>query len=112
MTQKELAVRAGVTQSHVAAIEKGKINPRLSTIKRLFAAMSCDLAFQPAPRKSLSEFLRGRARSVALKRLKQSTGTMSLEDQAPDAEMFRALLEKRTDEVLADPSEKLWSEDE
>lgn len=36
-------------------------------------------------------------------------GTMALEGQAAEAETFRELLEKMTDEILSDPSEKLWN---
>lgn len=36
LTQKELAKRAGVSQSLIARIEKGDINPRLSTLKKIF----------------------------------------------------------------------------
>lgn len=110
MTQVELAARAGIRQSHVERIESGKTDVRLSTLKKIFAALSCDLAIEPAPRKPLEDTLRGRARMVALKRLKQSMGTMALEDQAPDADLFRRLLEKKTDEILADRREKLWRE--
>jgi len=35
LTQKELARRAGVSQSLVARIERGDINPRLSTLKKI-----------------------------------------------------------------------------
>ena len=49
---------------------------------------------------ALPILLRGRARAIALKRLKQTMGTMALEDQAPDKETFRRLLEKRTDDIL------------
>jgi len=35
LTQKELAKRAGVSQSLVARIERGDINPRLSTLKKI-----------------------------------------------------------------------------
>ena len=48
---------------------------------------------------------------MALKRLKQSMGTMALEKQAPDPDLFRQLLEKRTDEVLQDKRERLWAGD-
>jgi hypothetical protein len=37
-------------------------------------------------------------------------GTMALEHQAPEADVFRQLLEKRTDEILADRREKLWQQ--
>jgi transcriptional regulator with XRE-family HTH domain len=109
MTQVELAKRAKVAQSHLAAIESGKIDPQVGTLRRIFKAMSCDLSIQPRPARPLEEILRGRARSVALKRLKQTMGSMALEKQAPDPEAFRQLLEKRTNEILADKRGKLWA---
>ena len=110
MTQAELASRAAITQPHLAGIETGKTDPQVSTLKRIFAAMSCDLVLEPRPKTAIKDQLRGRARGVALKRLKQSMGTMALEQQAPEAEVFRQLLEKRTDEILADRREKLWQQ--
>lgn len=109
MSQSELASRAGISQSHIALIESGKKDPRVSTLQKIFDALSCHLSLKPAPKKPLSETLRGRARSIALKRLKQSMGTMALEGQAPDKDMFRRLLEKQTDEILNDPHERLWN---
>ncbi len=110
MTQAELARRAKISQPHLAGIESGKTDPQISTIKRIFEAMSCDLVLEPRPRKPIKELLRGRARSIALKRLKQSMGTMALEQQAPEADVFKQLLEKRTDDILTDRREKLWQQ--
>lgn len=112
MSQADLARRSGVPQPHLAGIEKGKVDLRVSTLKRLFDAMSCDAVIQPRPRKPLNEVLRGKARSVALKRLKQSMGTMALENQAPNADVFRALLEQRTDEILNRKGEHIWRDDD
>jgi predicted DNA-binding mobile mystery protein A len=109
MTQAELAKRAGLPQSQIADIEGGKVNPQVRTLKRIFEALSCDLVIAPKPKKPLDEILRERARAIALKRLKQSMGTMALEGQAPDREVFLKLLEKRTDEILNDRREKLWN---
>ncbi|MGQ0645408.1 MAG: helix-turn-helix domain-containing protein [Elusimicrobiota bacterium] len=109
MTQAEAASRAGITQSHLAGIEAGKVNPQIGTLEKIFKALSCDLAVVPRPKKPLQEVLRGRARSIALKRLKQSTGTMALEGQAPDRDVFLQLLEKKTDEILHDRRERLWN---
>ena len=108
MTQDEVARRAHVSQAHLAGIESGKTDPQIGTLKRIFQALSCDLVIQPRPTKPIQDLLRGRARSIALKRLKQSMGTMALEEQAPEAEVFKQLLEKRTDEILSDRREKLW----
>lgn len=110
MTQAELAQRAGVSQPHLADIEKGNVAPQVGTLRKIFNAMSCDVVVEPRPRKPLNEILRGKARSIALKRLKQSMGTMALEGQAPEADVFRKLLEKRTDEILNDSREHLWRE--
>lgn len=110
MTQAELARRAHITQPHLASIEAGKGNPQLDTIRRLFESLHCSFVIEPNPEKPLDEILRGRARSIALKRLKQSMGTMALEGQAPEAEMFKELLEKNTDDILQNSSENLWAE--
>jgi transcriptional regulator with XRE-family HTH domain len=108
MSQADLASRAGIAQPHLALIERGKISPKIQTLRKIFDATSCDLKIAPRPRKPLREILRGQARSIALKRLKQSMGTMALENQAPGSEVFHALLEKRTDEILESKSEQLW----
>ena len=100
MTQTELAKRAHITQPNLAAIESGRVDPQVGTLRRIYQGLSCDLNIQPQLKKPLEEILRGRAGTVALKRLKQTMGTMALEDQAPDKELFKRLLEKRTDDIL------------
>jgi len=40
LTQKELGKRAGVSQSLVARIERGTVDPRLSTVRRIVEALS------------------------------------------------------------------------
>ncbi|OVE76499.1 hypothetical protein BVX98_05835 [bacterium F11] len=110
MTQATLAKRAKMSQPHVAGIEAGKIDPQISTINRIFDALSCQLIIEPRPKKPIEELLRVRARIIALKRLKQTMGTMALEDQAPDQEVFKQLLNKYTEEILNDRREQLWEE--
>lgn len=39
LTQRELAQKAGVSQAHIAKIENGKVDPRLSTLKKLFSVL-------------------------------------------------------------------------
>lgn len=108
MTQRELAKRSNISQPHLAGIESGKIDPQVSTLRRIYQGLSCDLVVEPRPRKPLEEMLRGQARSLALKRLKHTMGTMALENQAPSEDVFRQLLEKRTDEILKDDRERIW----
>jgi len=108
MSQEELAKRANITQPHLAGIETGKIDPKISTLRQIFHGLSCDLIIEPRPQKPFDELLRGQARSLALKRLKRTMGTMALEGQAPEEQTFRHLLEKRTDDILLDHRERLW----
>ncbi len=40
MTQAELAKRANITQPNLAAIESGKADPQVSTLRRVYKGMS------------------------------------------------------------------------
>ena len=107
MTQVELAHRAHITQPNLAAIESGKVDPQVGTLRRIYEGLGCELNLEPLLHKPLEELVRDRARAVALTRLKQTMGTMALEDQAPDKDTFRQLLEKRTDDLLRSPRKRL-----
>lgn len=54
MTQRQLAERSRVTQSQIALIEKGFCEPQLSTLRKIFDALYCDLIVLPAPRRRLA----------------------------------------------------------
>lgn len=57
MSQAQLAERAGLPQSHVAAVESGKTAPRIDTLQKLFEAMFCNMLIVPKARKRPSEAL-------------------------------------------------------
>jgi len=40
LTQKKLAERVGVSQAHIAKIEQGKVDPRLSTVNRILQVLT------------------------------------------------------------------------
>ena len=46
LTQRELAERAGVTQSEIARIESGKREPSIPTIQRILAGAGLELRFR------------------------------------------------------------------
>jgi predicted transcriptional regulator len=39
LTQKSLAAQVGVSQAHIAKIERGKVDPRLSTVNRILSVL-------------------------------------------------------------------------
>jgi len=57
MSQAQLARRASVDQSHIARIELGKVEADLSTLRRLFDSLFCDLVLVPKPRLELGDAL-------------------------------------------------------
>jgi DNA-binding XRE family transcriptional regulator len=44
LSQKQLAVRLGTSQSYVARLEAGQIDPQFSTVRRVCAELGIDLA--------------------------------------------------------------------
>ncbi|MEA2089364.1 MAG: CBS domain-containing protein [Thermoproteota archaeon] len=41
LTQRQLAQLAGVSQAHIAKIEGGKVDPRLSTVNKILQVLTC-----------------------------------------------------------------------
>jgi transcriptional regulator with XRE-family HTH domain len=50
LSQKQLAVRAGTTQSAIARIERDRVSPSIKTLSALFQAMTEDFVFGARPR--------------------------------------------------------------
>ncbi len=47
-TQRQLAARAGVPQSVIGRVERGRVSPRVDTLQRLLAACGASLEALPA----------------------------------------------------------------
>lgn len=60
MSQAQLARRSGIPQANIARLEAGKTDVRLGTLRRLFAALFCDLAVFPRPRQRPGDVLADR----------------------------------------------------
>ena len=48
LTQRQLAVKAGIPQETIARIERGRADPRVNTLDRLLAA--CEFGIEVVPR--------------------------------------------------------------
>ena len=109
MTQAQLAKRAGMTQSHLARIEAGKVDPQLSTLRRIFAALFCDVLVVPQMIKKPQNALFERVKEKARRNVLRVTGTMALEKQTPDDETIRDLVRSEEARLLKRPS-GVWEE--
>ncbi len=111
MTQRQLAKRAQIPQSTVARIEKGVTQPNVTSLRKIFAAMECDIAILPLPRfKNVHELLKKRAERIAKKRIKYLEGTMALEEQKPEKKWREQLLKSEIEQLLKTPS-ILWEDE-
>ena len=110
MSQAALAKRSHVPQSTVSRIEQGKQGINLSTLKKVLAALSCDLVIAPVMQDSIDTIRRQQARKIAEKQVRYIQGTMNLEDQQPDARFTEALLKQEEERLLQGPHTRLWEE--
>lgn len=69
MTQAQLALRSGVGQSHIAMIEKERLDPQAGTLRRLFDALFCDFVVLPLPRRRPSDVVAERTLGAPLGRI-------------------------------------------
>jgi len=108
MTQAQLAARCGMPQSHIAKIEKGRAEMKLSTLRRILEGLFCRLVIAPQPERGLDEVLREQARRAAVSRVKRVSGTMAMEEQKPDEEMLEDLVRAETERLLQKRSSAIW----
>ncbi len=53
LTQKDLAIAAGLTQSVIARLERKKATPQLDTLLKVATALDCSLEIQPNAKDAL-----------------------------------------------------------
>ncbi|MBI3551177.1 MAG: helix-turn-helix domain-containing protein [Elusimicrobia bacterium] len=108
MTQAQLAKRAGIPQSHIARIETAKVDLQLSTLRKVFRALFCELLVLPRMQRSIEDAIAARAKEKARQNVARVTGTMALESQRPDDETIGALIRSEENRLLSNPSSELW----
>jgi transcriptional regulator with XRE-family HTH domain len=64
LTQRALAARARTAQSLVARIERGRANPTVKTLARLFDAAGFDMVIDLKPRQTAAPLIEARKREV------------------------------------------------
>ena len=111
MTQRQLARRSGVAQSQIAKTERGLLNPRTTTLERIYAALNCDILILPLPLYPLDKHLRRQALKYVRKRMNYLKGTLALEDQVPDEAFLKRLEEEEVERLLQNQTSEIWDEE-
>lgn len=110
MSQKVLAQRAHIPQSTISRVEKDFKEISFLTLNKILKALSCELIITPLLHVSIDEMRRKQAEKIADKRLQYLKGTMNLEEQQPDSKFIETLYRHEVEQLLHDPSSKLWEE--
>lgn len=106
MSQRMLAKRSKIEQSTISRIESQRLEPNISTLKRILDAMSCDLLITILPRQDLEAIKQKQAQFKAEQKIHYLHGTMSLEKQEPSKKLLNELI---SDEIKSQlDSSHLW----
>jgi predicted DNA-binding mobile mystery protein A len=110
MTATALARRLGMTHAGVRKLElaeaRGSIS--LASLRKLAAALDCELQYALVPRSSLTQQLEERALQVARERMKPVSHSMALEGQSVQGPMAQAQRELLVKDLLAGSRRELW----
>ena len=100
MSGRQVGERLALTQQTVAELERAEETGSISlkNLRRLSEAMQCKLVYAFVPNESLESLVRQQAERVADQIVRRVETSMSLEDQATDAEAQR----QRKADLIAD----------
>lgn len=112
LTTKQLALRMGVSQPRVVALEKGEVEETLTlaSLRRAAEALDCQLVYALVPKTPLAETVRNRARATADAQLQRVGHSMRLENQALTATEQRRQRDQLVDDLMRGSPRRLWDE--
>ncbi|MBP7639846.1 MAG: helix-turn-helix domain-containing protein, partial [Thauera sp.] len=110
MSATQLARRMGVAQPTLTKLEQSEAADRiqLDSLRRVAAALDCDVVYALVPRRPLQEMVEARRVLVAGREYARAAHSIALEDRADDEPGVKALHDAAMREVVGD--RELWSE--
>ena len=104
------ARRLGMSHAGVRKLEASEAADviTLASLRKLAAALDCELQYALVPRTSLAQQMQDRARHVAAERLRPIAHSMALEDQAVQGPSHKLQLELAVKELLEGSRRALW----
>ncbi|WP_460132652.1 helix-turn-helix domain-containing protein [Pseudomonas sp. S1_E04] len=107
---KAQAEMAGVSSVTLTKSERSEAEDRISLaqLRKLAAALDCELVYGLVPKKPLHEVIQDRAELMAKQEILGVTHSMSLEDQRPSDAFIERQIDERRRELLDGSWTRLW----
>ncbi|TAK37202.1 MAG: mobile mystery protein A [Lysobacteraceae bacterium] len=110
MTTRQLAARVGVQLSTLLTAERNEAAGTigLNQLRRVAAALDCEVRYVVVPREPLKKRLEKRAEEIARRRMGDVAHSMALEAQATSEQFRDAQVARIKEELLRGRWSKLW----
>lgn len=110
MSSAALGSRLGMTDSAVRKLEAAEAADAitLGTLRKLAAALDCELQYALVPRQALTDMRQQRAMQLAREQVLPVARSMALEDQAVDAALTESQIREVAQALLAGSGRGLW----
>jgi len=110
MTARQLAARAGKSQTTVLSTERNEASGtvQLDTLQSLADVLDCDLVYALVPRTSLRERLERQACTIASKTVGRVSASMELEAQGVPEEERDRQIDGLAGEILSARKRDFW----
>jgi predicted DNA-binding mobile mystery protein A len=110
LTTRQMARRLGIAQAGYVKAEANEATGAISLkhLRRIAAALDCELVYAIVPRRSLIETVEERATQLARERVSRVAHTMALEDQGTAPEVAETQVSEIKRELLSGRWSRLW----
>jgi predicted DNA-binding mobile mystery protein A len=110
MSGAALARQLGMTHAGLRKLESAEASDAitLASLRKLAAALNCELHYALVPKTSLAECIENRAHAVAAERLRPVAHSMALEDQAVASAYNQLQIDQTVKALLEGSRRELW----
>lgn len=110
MNSAALAKRLGITDSGLRKLEEAESHDAISlgTLRKLAAALDCELQYALVPRQPLALTLQQRAEQVAREQMQRVSSSMALEDQGVAPDLTAVQTQRLAASLLVKGGKGLW----
>lgn len=111
LTIEQLAMRLGTSAPAVFNAERREVAGTISLaqLRKIAAAMECDLIYALIPRRELRDMVEQQAQKIARNDVERVAHSMALEGQQTDPRGRPKRIEALKEELLNSPWSRLWS---